>query len=84
MTFIICIIWYSTVCMFLNHYRRIVGRAYAGAGSKTIQTFPSDEESDDDDGQVNFTSAWRPGQPPRGDCVIKLTKSNIVKVCPIH
>ena len=75
------IYWCPSVVMVLNHYRRIVGRAYAGAGSKTIQTFPSDEESDDDDGQVNFTSAWRPGQPPRGDCVIKLTKSNNLKVC---
>ena len=53
-------------------------RAYAGAGSNTIQTFPSDEESDDGN-QVDFVSAWRPGQPPRSDCVIKLTKGKEVK-----
>jgi hypothetical protein len=55
-------------------------RAYAGAGSNTIQTFPSDEESEDDGNQVNFVSAWRPGQPPRSDCIIKLTKGKVPKV----
>ena len=60
--------------------RRMVPRAYAGAGSNTIHTFPSDEESEDDGNQVNFKSAWRPGQPPRSDCVIKLTKDKNKKV----
>ena len=64
----------------MNATRRIVARAYTGAGSNTINTFPSDEESEDDGNQVNFTSAWRPGQPPRSDCVIKLTKDNNKKV----
>ena len=53
-------------------------RAYTGAGSNTVQTFPSDEESDDGN-QVDFVSAWRPGQPPRSDCIIKLTKGKEAK-----
>ena len=53
-------------------------RAYTGAGSNTVQTFPSDEESDDGN-QVDFVSAWRPGQPPRSDCIIKLTKGKETK-----
>ena len=60
--------------------RRIIARAYTGAGSTTIPTFPSDEESEGEGNQVNFRSAWRPGQPPRSDCVIKLTRENNKKV----
>ena len=56
-------------------------RAYTGAGSNTVQTFPSDEESDDGN-QVDFVSAWRPGQPPRSDCIIKLTKGKDARKVP--
>ena len=59
-------------------YRKVGLRAYTGAGSNTVQTFPSDEESDDGN-QVDFVSAWRPGQPPRSDCIIKLTKGKETK-----
>ena len=43
-------------------------------GSKPM--FSSDEEEEDREDKTNFTSAWRRGQPPRSDCVIKLTKNH--------
>ena len=53
----------------------LICKRYTGLGSKTVK-FSSDEDScgsDADNNNTNFRSAWRKGQPPRSDCVIKLS-----------
>ena len=56
-----------------------IAKVYTPFGSKAV-AFSSDEEIDN----ANFKSAWRRGQPPRSDCVIKLTKQNEEKVKRRH
>ena len=47
----------------------VIAKRYSGAGSKTIHFSSDDEDSDG----IDFKSAWRKGQPPRSDCIVKLS-----------
>lgn len=55
-------------------------KAYTGAGSKTLQLYPSDEESDAENTSKSVLNyGWRKGQPPRSDVVVKFTNKKAEK-----
>lgn len=50
-------------------------KVYSGAGSKTLQLFDSDADSEEDHVPA-LNRGWRRGQPPRSDVVVKITKKD--------
>ena len=50
-----------------------------GAGSKTLHLDSSEGESEAE-AETELNIGWRPGQPPRGDVVVKFTKEKNQKL----